>query len=271
MSQKQESIAGVILAAGKGKRMQSTLPKVLHSIAGKAMLEHVVDNLQEVPISQQCLVLGNQLEAFDHFLAKHPNLNLCIQHELNGTGGAVAATAASFIGVEHSSFASSHLERGKAFEAEYILICTGDCPAIQASLLKDFIDFSLNKKWDLSVLGMKVHNPYGYGRLVTDQQQKLLKIVEEKDANEKEKKITACNSGVVFGKTKLIFSLLKELKPQNKQGEYYLTDCFEHALQQGMQVGTYLCDDWQSLQGVNTPEQLSKLAQYMQTTRATKN
>lgn len=256
-------VAGLILAAGKGTRMKSDLPKVLHPVNQKSMLEWVMKAFSEAGIEKLCVILGQNLNSFDSFLRKNPSLTVCIQEAQQGTADAVASAAPAFARSQKAPYNHSRLFSGEVLESAYVLIGYGDMPALDARLLASFVDNCLEKNADLGLIGMRHPEPKGYGRLVLDGSQSLLKIVEEKDADEATKRINICNSGIVFAKTKVLFELLAEVTPNNAQGEYYLTDCFAMAHQKGLRCHVHITDDYQSFNGVNDPTQLAAIEQWM--------
>ncbi len=259
----QNEMAAIILAAGKGSRMKSDLPKVLHLLHDKTILEHVVAAVQGAGISQICLVLSKDLAPFQSVLKKHPDLNVCIQNGQKGTGDAVAATTHYF---SHSSapyFSDGTLERGQPSDATYVLICLGDVPALSSGALQKFIATCKKHEADLGVLGFEPPDPTGYGRLVKEGAHQLHQIVEEKDADSATKSIRACNTGIIFAKVEVLFTLLDKIKPQNQQGEFYLTDCVKLACQLNYRTCVEIGQPWQSFAGVNTPDQLAMLSDWM--------
>lgn len=258
------SVSAVILAAGLGKRMKSDLPKVLHKVCGRPMLEWILDALSTTSVNDICLVLGGQLADFSNFLVKFPQTRICIQKNRLGTGDAVAATAICFQGVKTPKFSSGERLRGNAIKVDYLLICAGDTPAIRGEILEEFMTECLDASAELGVLGMNVPNPHGYGRLVLDRNGQLQSIVEEKDADAVTKSLKLCNTGIIFAKADLLFELLDGLTPQNAQGEYYLTDCFAAARQRGLPVFVKATDNYQEFSGVNDPEQLKAVELWMQ-------
>jgi bifunctional UDP-N-acetylglucosamine pyrophosphorylase/glucosamine-1-phosphate N-acetyltransferase len=258
------TVSAVILAAGLGKRMKSTMPKVLHQVCGRPMLEWILDALSTTSVSDICLVLGDNLVDFSNFLNKFPQTRVCIQKNRLGTGDAVAATAVCFDKVKTPRFSSGERLRGHMVKADYLLICAGDTPAITGETLEEFMTECLDSSSELGVLGMIVPNPQGYGRLVLDAKGQLQSIVEERDADAATKALKLCNSGVIFAKADLLFELLDGIKPQNAQGEYYLTDCFGAARQRGISVFVKASTSYQEFQGVNDPEQLKAVEHWMQ-------
>ena len=258
---KQVEIAAVVLAAGKGKRMGDGPPKVLRLFHGKPIIHWVLDHLKELTVEDQVLVLGEDLSPFKETLRAYPDLFLCQQLKANGTGSAAAVTA-DFFSEPKPHFA----EGGKAFgyedkqsRATHLLILTADSPLIRPKLLREFISDSLKKESDLSVLGAKLDKPFGYGRLIFAQDKSLEAIVEEKDLAPEQKKLQSCNSGVIFVKKKLLFSLLSAIDCQNKQSEYYLTDCIKEAKKRGLRLFAYMSQDPLILRGINTPHELNEL------------
>jgi len=255
-------VAGLMLAAGKGTRMGSSLPKVLHEVGGKPMLSWALECVQQAAVSPVCLVLGGDLAAFSAIIAQY-SPTVCVQNQRRGTGDAVAAAACGFQGVEVPSFADGSLFQGEPIAAEYVLVCYGDVPGIASGTLKEFTEQCLARGARLGVIGMRHPTPFGYGRLVTNEKDEVLQIVEERDATAAQREIQLCNTGIIFAKTDWLFSLVNELRPDNAQGEYYLTDCFALSHQRGKPAYVYATDDWQGFNGVNTPEQRQAVEEVM--------
>ncbi len=259
-SQKVASgVAAIVLAAGKGTRMKSELPKVLHRICGMSMLEHVVHTLELSGIESACVVVGGDVDRLQKELSHRTKLSYALQKDRLGTGEAVACAGFSFAGIKPPSFASGKHLSGNILDAEYVLICAGDTPAMDPAVIRTFVEACVKQKSQLAVLGMKHPEPKGYGRLVTDANLDLIKIVEEKDATEEERKIKLCNSGVIFANTKYLFALLSALTQENAQKEYYLTDCFAISRQKGIPALVWATEDYGSFDGVNDRVQLSRI------------
>ncbi len=253
------SLTGLVLAAGSGKRMNSNVPKVLHSVAGTPMIEWVILALKQIPCDQVCLILNPNVSPFKELLDRYPDLVVCIQKEANGTAGAVASAQHYFDVKSNIDYGMGSLLKGKKTFSQHVLICAGDTPALDVSILKEFVTFSLKKSSRLALLGMSLENPTGYGRMLLTKEAKLEKIVEEKDADEATKKVTLCNSGIVFADVDYLFHLLKKIDNRNAQGEFYLTECVELSAQAGEEADVFVTDQWQSFQGVNDKDQLSSL------------
>ena len=228
----------IILAAGKGTRMGSDLAKVLHPLAGRPLVMHVLDTCLELKVTQKVVVVGHQREKVELMVA--PWLPVCVlQDRQLGTGHAVLVTEKSVTG-------------------DLVLVLCGDCPMTPASLLADLIAKHLATGAACTGVAARMSDPTGYGRMVSDAQGRLVKIVEHKDADEATRKIDLINSGIyVFGRREL-FRCLHQVKPDNSQGEYYLTDVVGMLAREGKVVELLVTDDVASVLGVNTPADLAK-------------
>jgi len=259
MHSQKDTIAAIVLAAGKGTRMKSELPKVLHPLCGLPMVGHVIRTLETAGISEKCIVVGGDVEALKQALEPFGALTFALQRDRLGTGEAVACAGFGLSDITPPPYASGELLAGPRLKSQYVLICAGDTPAMDAAVLSDFVGTCLKEKAQLAVLGMQHPEPKGYGRLITNAQNQLLKIVEEKDASPSERQVELCNSGVIFAKTEHLFALLGGLSQANAQKEYYLTDCFALSLAQGSPALVWTTKDYASFDGVNDRLQLSRL------------
>ncbi|MBP9706421.1 MAG: NTP transferase domain-containing protein [Oligoflexales bacterium] len=266
----ENSVLAIVLAAGKGTRMKSELPKVMHEVNGQAMLYHVLQALTSANIDDVVLVLNEQIAPVVNQYLKNKNTrqNFSIALQLNqqGTADAVACAKVFFPEYKNIEYCQTRAydDVGKKMTAKkYALILTGDAPAIESGVLKKFVTDTIEKKSDLSVLGIELPNPFGYGRILQDKSAQFLGIVEEKDADAEQKKIQLCNSGVICGKLDVLFNLLAQVKPKNAQGEYYLTDCFALAVESGKKVSIFKSSNWQDFMGINDREQLLQVEQWM--------
>lgn len=255
-------ICSIILAAGKGTRMKSIHPKVLHQVAGKPMLGWVVDSLAQAGVAAGTFVLSSELKDFETFLEDYRHYNATVQAARQGTGDAVAAAGFAFAGVTLPSFARGQLLCGAPLAAKSVIICAGDTPALDPQTLARFIQDCQHSDCHLGVLGMQLHDPKGYGRCLT-QDGKLIAIIEEKDATPEQRSIRVCNSGVIWARTPELFSLLEKLTPNNAQSEYYLTDCVSLAAQRGLNTKLFVTDDWESFAGVNDRRQLAEVESFI--------
>lgn len=270
MSGAKARVAGLVLAAGKGTRMKSPIPKVLHQIAGKAILDWVIGCLREAGYRDMCVVINDDIAANADFRAAYGDLTLCAQRGQRGTGDAVASAAHGIRGARVATYTQGALIQGSPVDCTHVLICAGDVPGMRSSVLRDFVDECLATGSPLGVLGMDVPEPKGYGRLVMetrgsgdDARRVLVKIVEEKDADEATRRLTVCNSGVVFAEARLLFELLADLTPANAQNEYYLTDIFALGRERGHSAHVYTAPDWTAFLGINDQDQLKAIERTM--------
>jgi len=257
------TISALILAAGKGTRMKSTVPKVLHTVMGRPMLSWVMDVVKKAGATDLTLVLSKEIGPFSELLGHNPDLRVAIQSGQRGTGDAVAAACKAYDRAIIPQWAQAELLKGQPSSAHYVLICAGDTPAMSHHTIGQFIAACLGSSHQLGVLGMHVSDPLGYGRLVRDKSGGLTQIVEERDADSEIKKIKLCNSGVVFAEVSWLFKLLQGLVPNNAQNEYYLTDIFEASARQGKPAFVFETSAAAEFAGVNDRAQLANIEKTM--------
>lgn len=262
MPSSHPSICAIILAAGKGTRMKSELPKVLHPVAGTPILSRIMNTLKSSGVQHNCLVLGGDLQNFDQILKENDDITCVVQENRLGTGDAVASALLALDGCKTPHYSKSRIHSGSKIEADYLLITAGDTPALSSKVIKDFIDTCLENKTKLGVIGMEHTTPFGYGRIILDGSS-LEKIVEEKDATAEEKQVTLCNSGVIFAETRLLNDILQKLTNNNAQEEYYLTDCFSLAKEAKEKTFVYRTKDYKSFDGVNNRIQLCEIEEWL--------
>lgn len=241
-----QSLNIVILAAGKGTRMQSLMPKVLHKLAGKALLQHVIDAAKQLKPSKIIVVYGYGGNAVPDAFA-HENIIWVEQKEQLGTGHAVLQAA-------------PHLDQ----EAT-TLILLGDVPLLSRTSCETL----LNKTKALGLLTVNKANPTGYGRIVRNGQTAIEAIVEHKDATEQQRQITEVNTGIIAANNQHLKAWLAQLSNNNAQGEYYLTDIVALAVKDGHQVAAEVTNDESSVEGVNSKTDLSGLERVYQMRYAT--
>lgn len=228
----------LILAAGKGTRMRSSLPKVLHTLAGKPLLGHVVDTAHALGAAQVCVVYGFGGEAVPQALTDD-NLTFVLQAEQHGTGHAVKQ-------------ALPHLS-----DDGVTLVLYGDVPLTQTRTLEPLV--AAARAGRLGLLTVKLAHPDGYGRIVRDADGRVRRIVEHKDATPAELAIQEVNTGILAVATRFLRQWIAALKNDNAQGEYYLTDIIAMAVHDGIDVTTYQpASDWEVM-GVNSKAQLAEL------------
>lgn len=236
------NIAVIILAAGKGSRMKSDLAKVLHEVAGKSMVNHVIETAYEVAASHIHVVVGHQADRVQKEIQKYHNVHFAFQKKLLGTGDAVRV-------------ALPGLDSG----IDHVLVLCGDVPLIKKQTIVDLISAHQNLKSELTVLAVKVNDPTGYGRIIQDNHGQLLAIREEADATDVEKQISLVNSGIFCFEKGFLQSNLGRIQNNNSQEEYYLTDLVEIAVRENAKTLVRITQDAEQVMGVNTIEQLSRI------------
>ncbi|MCL1864935.1 MAG: sugar phosphate nucleotidyltransferase [Spirochaetes bacterium] len=232
-----------MLAGGKGVRMKSHIPKVLHPLCGKSLIEHVVDNLNIAGIDDILVVVGYKGDEVIDRLGSR--VNYVWQYEQLGTGHAVMQAEEYF----------------KNYNGDIIVAC-GDVPLIKPETFKNLISLADNEKNGAAVLTMIQDNPTGYGRIVKENK-RFVRIVEEKDANDEVRKIKEVNSGTYIFKSKYLFEGLKRINTENAQGEYYLPDVLNYILSVGLNVEILQLINSIEGSGINTKEELISLEQYV--------
>ena len=241
------AVALIVLAAGKGTRMQSDLPKVLHKVAGAPMLVHALRAGAPLSPDRTVVVTGHGAEQVEAAAKAYDDtIQFAHQAEQLGTGHAVAQ-------------AQEALSR---FDGD-VIVLYGDTPFIQPATLEAMLE--TRKTADIVVLGFDAEDPARYGRLITDGD-KLKRIVEFKDANDKERSVSLCNSGVICASSALIFDLIDGLSNDNAAGEYYLTDLISLATDQGKSATVVRCDESETL-GVDSKHALAKAEAIFQKTK----
>lgn len=236
------NIFPIILAAGQGTRMRSSLPKVLHPIAGLPMLQHVVDACSALQNSNVAchvaIVYGHGGELVREHISGE-NLNWALQSVQKGTGHAVSQAI--------------HLVDAD----DVVLVAYGDVPLIRSVTLQQLAQGLQDNS--MCILTTELANPVGYGRIVRDADGTVQAIVEEKDATDEQRLISEVNTGFIAARGSDLKRWLKQLTPQNAQGEYYLTDCVGLAVAEGGSVNTVLCSDPVEVEGANNRVQLARL------------
>ncbi len=234
----------VVLAAGQGSRMKSDLPKVLHPIAGKAMLAHVLDSARSVKADALHVVVGHGSEKVKSHFTDSNDIQWALQSEQKGTGHAV-------------KMALDNLK-----DTGVTLILYGDVPLIQADTLQALVD--IVSPTQMALLTVNMDNPTGYGRIVRNDSQLVTSIVEQKDANEGELKIQEVNTGIMAVPTENLHQWLPQLSSDNAQGEYYLTDVIAMAVKAGLTVETLQPEFAEETYGVNNRAQQAELERWFQ-------
>jgi bifunctional UDP-N-acetylglucosamine pyrophosphorylase/glucosamine-1-phosphate N-acetyltransferase len=238
-------IRAIVLAAGKGIRMNSALPKCAHQIIDKAMIEYVVDSLQAINIDEIITVVGYKREILENILLN--KTKFAYQEEQLGTAHAVLMTEQHLIDYDGLT-----------------LIAIGDMPLITPATYAKLIAHHTESGADLTVLTTLHPNPFGYGRIVRIQDGEIERIVEEKDCTPEQRKIQEINSSVYLVDNQKLFSAIHEIGNNNVQKEFYLTDIIAIFKRKGYKVSGYQAEDYQELSGANDKVQLAQIEAYLQ-------
>lgn len=223
----------IILAAGKGTRMKSKKLKVLHPFAGTTIIDNILNTAKQLDPDKIIMVYGHQGDQLREHL-KNENLTWVEQSNPQGTGHAV-------------QLALPHTD-----EQSTVLILVGDAPLIE---VEDLIKLKAHKQ---SVLTAEIDNPYGYGRIVKDSDNRIEAIIEEKDANEEIRKITEINSGIILAQSEDLNTWLRQIDNNNAQNELYLTDVLALAHQDNKSFSSVLVSDFRTIKGINDRKQLAE-------------
>lgn len=234
-----EKVTALVLAAGKGTRMKSALPKVLHKVGGKAMVEQVLDTVTAIGVNRKVVIVGFGAKEVQDYL--QDSVEYVIQEEQNGTGHAVQI-AKSTIGEEKTT----------------ILLLCGDTPLIQAKTLENLLAAHQETKAKATVLTASMINPFGYGRIIRDEQGHVLRIVEQKDGTPEELATTEINTGVYVFDSEALWPALSQIDSNNAQGELYITDVIGILVREGQLVSAYMTDDHEETLGINSRAQLAE-------------
>lgn len=237
------NLSGIILAAGQGTRMKSELPKVLHSVCGLPIVMHVSRAFSDAGIARPVVVVGNKHEMV--MRAMGDGADFAYQEKQLGTGHAVLTALP------------------KIPEDGLVVICAGDMPLITGGTISRLIEITKQRDYAACVLTAVLPCAQGYGRIVRGRGGELIKIVEERDASEEEKKINEVNTSVYCFQVKALRNVLSRLKPDNAQGELYLTDALELLNAAGTRTGIVQAEDYREAMGINDRVQLAQAAELM--------
>lgn len=229
----------LILAGGKGKRMESEIPKVLHKLNGISLIDHVINLAKNIPSDDICIITSPSLK--DDLL--RDGVDIQIQEEPLGTGHAVLSAASWF--------------QDKTGD---IFILFADTPRIKPETLQQMQQVKKEKNAQIAILGMRPNNTRRYGRIFVGDDGYVDRIVEHKDASEQERQNNLCNSGVFLVEAEYLYDLLKEIQNNNASKEYYLTDIVEIAKNKGLKTVVIEAPE-EELAGVNTQKELQQLEQ----------
>lgn len=239
-------IKSVILAAGKGTRMKSDTPKVLHKIFEKTLLGYVLDNVKNIT-TENFVIVGHHAEEVSEFVNKnYNNAKTVLQSPQLGTGHAV-------------SMVCPYLEN---YTGQVLILC-GDTPLIKEETLKAFIEYHNSKNSDLTVMSTIFEDPTNYGRIIRDTDNTLKCIVEEKDATQAQKAVKEVNAGIYILNWDKIKPAFSQLKSNNAQGEYYLTDIIAWGKKNNLNVNAFILENSDEIYGINSRKNLAEATKIM--------
>ncbi|NMB17035.1 MAG: bifunctional UDP-N-acetylglucosamine diphosphorylase/glucosamine-1-phosphate N-acetyltransferase GlmU [Firmicutes bacterium] len=229
-------LAAIVLAAGQGTRMCSRRAKVLHKVCGKPMVSHVVDSLRLAGVTKIIVVIGHQGEKVKE--AMGAGVEFVLQEERLGTGHAVGMAKDIFVGHEG-----------------HVMVLAGDTPLLRPQTLKELA--AVGRGFSAAVLTARMPDPGGYGRVIRGADGTIVGIVEERDASPAQLAMDEVNTGTYIFRSQDLFPALERIKPDNAQGEYYLTDVIGLLVREGKAVAGHGCREWQEAMGINDRVQLA--------------
>jgi bifunctional UDP-N-acetylglucosamine pyrophosphorylase/glucosamine-1-phosphate N-acetyltransferase len=241
-----DTVAAVILAAGKGTRMKSGMVKVLHPVAGRPMIRWAVDAARAAGAAPAVLVVGHQADAVRMVFADEADIRCALQEEQLGTGHAVACAKEGLAG----------------FKGTVLILC-GDTPLLRGETLRGLIAYHRENRAALTVLTAVIADPYGYGRVVRDSGGRVVRIVEQKDATPEELALREINSGIYCMEADFLFANIDSVSSDNAQQEFYLTDLVSIAVKQGRACLGRSTDDPDEIMGVNDRIQLAEASRIL--------
>lgn len=238
---KHVDLAAVILAAGKGTRMKSDIPKVLHKINSKSLIAYVAECAEKIVGDNIHVVVGHQAEKVKYEINKQFNVVYAFQEKMLGTGDAVKVALA-----------------GLPDKIQNVLVLNGDVPFVKATTLLNLINAHKENQNAVTLLTVEVDDPTGYGRILQNADGDVICIREEVDATFEEKKVKKVNSGIYCFDREFLEYVIPKIESDNSQEEYYLTDVMEIAINGNKKTGLISADDWREVAGINTLVQLER-------------
>lgn len=241
-------LKSIILAAGKGTRMKSEKPKVLHEIFNKSLLGYVIEAVNNTGLADEnIIIVGHQAEKVKEYIElNYKNAKTVLQSPQLGTGHAVSMALPSL----------------KDFEGEVVILC-GDTPLITSETVKEFVEFHRSEKSDLTVMSAVFDNPANYGRIIRNPDGTLNSIVEEKDATAEQKEIKEVNAGIYCLNWAKIKPAFNDLKTNNAQGEYYLTDIIRWSVNNNLKTNAFILKNNEEIYGINSKANLAEAAKLL--------
>ncbi len=243
-NQEQSRVRVILLAAGQGKRMKSTLPKVLHPVLGKSILSRVIDAVDALRVEHLHIVIGHEAEQVIRYLQNHPPgtpYSTHLQEPQEGTGHAVMQVVPALANFEGT-----------------LLVSVADTPLLTHRTLAKLVDTHKETKSVVTLLTTKVDDPKNYGRILRDKQGNVEGIIEDKDASDEQRAIREVNPAIYCFKWPAIKPGLDSLKNDNRQKEYYLTDLIGWAAKEKHKLSSALAEDWREVAGINSRLELAE-------------
>lgn len=233
-------MSSAIMAAGKGTRMKSDLPKVLHKINNRSMVHYVIDLAEKINSEKIVLIIGHKKELVEKECLNR-KVEFAVQVPQLGTGHAMQMTESVF----------------KGYDGD-ILVLSGDVPLLTQESIDALIDDHQKHKAIATLLTADLEDPFGYGRIIRNKDGAVERIAEQKDASENEQNINEINVGIYIFDSKCLFNALKKIKNDNAQGEYYLPDVIPMIIKEGKKVRAVKSQSFDETRGINTIEQLKE-------------
>lgn len=241
-----KNIAVVILAAGMGTRMKSNKAKVLHEIQGRPMILYVVETARKIAGNDVIVVVGNQAQQVRTIVSDTAELLFAYQEQQLGTAHAVQCALPQI--PEY---------------CDHVIILCGDVPLIQPATISGLVADHLNARRDISLLAVELNNPFGYGRILLDDNRQITAIIEEADATADQKKIKLINSGIYCVAKEFLSVALPKICPDNAQSEFYLTDIIAVGYREKKNMGVMIGTNSQQILGINTCQDLAAVDEIM--------
>ena len=243
----RKDVAVIILAAGMGTRMKSDRAKVLHEIQGQPMILFVVEAARKIAGDDVIVVIGHQAQEVQAVVSNTANSRFAYQEQQLGTAHAVQCALPQV--PEH---------------CEHVVILCGDVPLIQPETIADLVDDHINARRDISLLAVELDNPFGYGRVLLDDNKQVSAIIEETDATADQKQIKLINSGIYCVEKGFLSEALPKIRSDNAQGELYLTDIMSVGYREKRNMGVMVGSNYQQILGINTCQDLKTVDAIMQ-------
>lgn len=242
----KKDISIVVLAAGKGKRMESDIPKVLHKLNNITLIERVLNTTRGLNCSKIIAVIGHQREILKKHLEQYQDIEFAIQDQQKGTAHAVKMCFKNLQGFKGN-----------------VLILSGDVPLISLKTLQKLEDTKYKTNSKACILTAEIDNPDGYGRIIRNKKKEIISMREHKDCNNNELLIQEINAGIYIIENSCLFNYIPKINNKNSQEEYYLPDLVNLMISDGEPVSTYKTSNITEISGVNNKTQLGELESYL--------